>query len=239
LTQSRPKSLIDLGGGQTILDRQLQAIAKSGVRDVTIVCGHFADQLEEQAEALGQRVGLNVNTQYNPFYWCSNNLISLWFAKRWIEEGNGVVIVNGDDLFKPRVLISLLSVDHDRELAVVVSRKEKYDTEDMKIVVDADLIKKISKTIPTDKADGESIGMIRVVGKEACQRVAGQLELMARQEKYRDLFWLECFNELIDQGYSVYPHEIADADWVEMDVHPDLSMISRQIQSSVSGIEDD
>jgi len=239
LTQNRPKSLIDLGGGQTILDRQLQAISKSGVRDVTIVCGYLANQLEEQAEVLGQRVGLHVNTQYNPFYWCSNNLISLWFAKRWIEEGDGVVIVNGDDLFRPRVLISLLDVEDDHEIAVVVSRKEKYDGEDMKVVFDADLIKKISKTIPVDGADGESIGMIRVVGKETCQRVAGQLELMARQEKCRDLFWLECFNELIDQGDCVYPHEVANADWVEMDVHPDLSMISRQIQSSVSGIEGD
>lgn len=239
LTRDRPKSLIDLGGGQTLLFRQLRAIARCGLKHVTVVCGYLADMLQLRAEDYGESLGLSVEFQFNPFFWCSNNLMSLWFAKRWIEEGDGVVIVNGDDLFRARVLGSLLDLDRRFEIAVVISKKSRYDGEDMKVVLEGDSIGLISKKIPIERADAESIGMIRVSGEEACRVVAAQLESMARQERCRDLFWLECFNELIDGGTRIHPHVVADADWVEMDVHPDLEMISEKIQSSAIDLREE
>ena len=239
LTADRPKSLIDLGGGQTLLYRQLTAIAETKITQVTIVCGYLADQLQEKAEEYGKSLGLDLKFQYNPFYWCSNNLVSLWFAKSWIDTGDGVVIVNGDDLFRPRVLSSLLEVGSDREIVVVVSRKHRYDREDMKVLVEGESIRLISKRIPRERADAESIGMIRVVGKRSLNLVAGQLETMVRQDRCRDLFWLECFNELIDQGTQVGYHEVDDRDWVEMDVHPDLEMITERIRVSTFDLGDD
>ena len=202
LTKDRPKSLIDLGGGHTILSRQLDAISKCGVSDVTIVAGYLAEQLEERALDHGCGLGLAIEIQFNPFSWCSNNLVSLWFAKRRLEEGEQIVIVNGDDLFRSRVLSSLMDVDQAYGIAAVVSRKETYDAEDMKVVMNNQTIARISKQIRVTESHAESIGMIRLSGNEECRRVAGQLEHMVRQERCRDLFWLECFNELIDQGHS-------------------------------------
>ena len=46
LTTTIPKTMLEVDGGWTILDRSLAALAKAGAARVSLVVGHGADALE-------------------------------------------------------------------------------------------------------------------------------------------------------------------------------------------------
>ena len=78
-TDTTPKALLELGGGTTILDRQLEAAKACGVDQVRVVIGYEAEQIEAK---LAERsdLGLDTGIFYNPFYRTTNNLVSVWMA---------------------------------------------------------------------------------------------------------------------------------------------------------------
>ena len=81
LTKNTPKSLLEIKDGVTLLELQLRNISKCGIKDVSIVTGYLAEQIEAKIKAYSANFNLNVNIIYNPFYNTSNNLISLLMAK--------------------------------------------------------------------------------------------------------------------------------------------------------------
>jgi choline kinase len=237
LTRNTPKSLLHVGEGLTLLESQLHSIAGAGVRDVVIVGGYRVAQIEAKLESYRRESDVNISVVFNPFYDVSNNLVSLWFAKHEMRhDADAIVIVNGDDLFQASVLEGLLAVPQEREICVVISRKSKYDEDDMKVSIVDDRIRRISKKIPAEEASGESIGMIRVVGN-ATRLLVTRLDTMLRDETNRSVFWLEAFNELIAEGWPVWFHDVPSKDWAEMDFHPDLDLIREKLRSSADWLK--
>ena len=86
LTRNTPKPLLNITDEKTLLELQLESMKKSGVIDeVILVVGYLANQIEAKI-GLYRRLGMNIETVYNPFYDVSNNLISLWFAKYYMDK---------------------------------------------------------------------------------------------------------------------------------------------------------
>ena len=88
----------------------------------------------------------------------------------------------------------------------------------------------MSKKIPLNEANGESIGMIRVTG-EARTLMIDTMEKMVRINKNMQVFYLELIQELINQGITVGFYEISPKDWAEIDFHPDLEDIRKKIST--------
>ena len=59
--QSIPKGFIEVGG-KTLIARSLALLARSGVRDVTIVTGHLADFYEQLPSVAGVAVTTQEHT---------------------------------------------------------------------------------------------------------------------------------------------------------------------------------
>ena len=140
------------------------------------------------------------------------------------------IIINGDDIFKDSVLLGLLEHDKNELITMVIDRKETYDEDDMKLIVENGRILEVSKKIPLNEANGESIGMIRVTG-EAKTLMIDTMEKMVRIKKNMQVFYLEMIQELINQGITVGFHEISSKDWAEIDFHPDLQDIRKKIST--------
>jgi L-glutamine-phosphate cytidylyltransferase len=154
LTDDRPKCLIEFGG-RTLLDRQLDALAANAVGQAVVVTG-FRDDLVE--EALAKRSGgPDVRTIYNPFYKVADNLGSIFMARE--ELAGDCLVWNGDTLVSDSLMA--LVVGNDRPgICVTIDRKDSYDDDDMKVVVDGDgRLKAIGKRIPKG-VNGESIGLL-------------------------------------------------------------------------------
>jgi len=216
LTQNTPKPLLDLGNGKTILETQLDAIGECGLQNVILILGYLAEQVEAKVKKYKD---FQIIAVYNPFFEVSNNLASLWMAKH--EMDDEFIVVNGDDIFHPRVLDGLLKAPREKEICMVIDRKRKYLREDMKVTTRRNRVYAVSKKIDLKKANGESIGMIRFL-ENGAKRMRETLEEMMREGIGLNVFWLEALQRLMDEGFPVYYHTIPAKDWAEIDFHPEL-----------------
>lgn len=219
LTRNTPKSLLDIGDGVTLLERQIENIEKSGVVDeVVLVIGHLAEQIEAKIKFFKDRK-IKVSTLYNPFFDSSNNLISLWLASPRMDDD--FMITNGDNVFEPDVFEQLYK-NHNDGIFITTTVREKYTDDDMKVVLDDCVVSRVSKEIKNEEANCESVGLALIKGKRYQKIFRDNMESLVRDKVYLNKFWLENFNALHSNGITVMPFEIDRKKWQEVDFHLDL-----------------
>ena len=104
LTATMPKCLLPIHE-RTLLEWQLDALARCGVPRATVVTGFASDQVERLVA--GRTAPPRTQLLYNPFFRVSDNLVSCWIARG--EMTGDFLLVNGDTLFEPAVLERLLA----------------------------------------------------------------------------------------------------------------------------------
>ncbi len=222
LTRNTPKSLLEIGGGVTMLEAQLNAAAKCGIDDVLLVVGYKAEQIEAKMKDLP----FKMKAAYNPFFDVSNNMVSAWMALPHLD--GEFVLINGDVVFRPEVLAGLLKHRHG-DIQMVVDRKEHYDDDDMKVNIQGDRILAVSKQLEPGSYNGESIGMIRF-SERGARIFEDTLETLVRRPENRNVFYLAALQHIMDSGVPVNFHECGVEEWAEMDFHPDLELIRNNIR---------
>jgi len=228
LTNNIPKSLLNIGG-KTLLDNQITAIRDCNIKNVLIVTGYLSHKIENYIEKYHNDI--NIEIVYNPFYEITNNLISFWLALKHID--GDFILVNGDDLFKSDVLRKLKEADGN--IVMVIDRKKTYSEEDMKVVTKNNKVIKVSKRIPLDEANGESIGMIKFSG-DGVNKIKEKLDKMVRLKENHNVFYLQALQELMDDGYEIKYVEIPEDHWAEIDVHTDLDFVKSRIRENLKKI---
>jgi len=229
LTKNTPKSLLEVGDGLTLLEAQLHSLGENDVRDIVIIVGYRAEQIE--AKLQDYKKDFNIRTVFNPFYETSNNLLSVWLARHYMDQD--FISINGDDMFTPEIIENLLKSPHN--ITMVMDEKEHYDDDDMKIVHSEGLVHEVSKKIPLDRANGESVGIIKFSGYGP-QIYINTLEEMARKPEHMNAFYLKAIQEIISKGYPVNYSKCDEGDWGEIDFHPDLMLI-REFVSNTNLVE--
>ncbi len=230
LTRNTPKSLLDLGRGLTLLETQLDAIRPSGVTDIVLLTGYRSAQIEAKIQYYED---FNFQIVYNPFFEVSNNLISAWMAMPHIDDD--FVLVNGDDIYRSEVFENLLAADGD--VVMVVSRKESYDEDDMKVHISGDRVYKVSKRLMADEANGESIGMIKFQG-QGRRWFADELNRMVRIKENLNVYYLSAIQAVMDAGLPVNYVTCAPGDWAEIDFHPDLVALKASLDSKIDLLQE-
>jgi choline kinase len=225
LTKNTPKSLLDVGQGLTLLEAQLHSLAENNIHDVVIIVGYRAEQIEAKVKEYEK--DFNIRTVYNPFYDCSNNLLSVWMARHFMDQD--FITINGDDMFTPEVIRTLLQSQEN--ITMVIDEKEQYDDDDMKIVKANGQVLKVSKQIPIAEANGESVGIIKFSG-HGPQIYVHMLEEMVRHPENRNVFYLQAIQQIINKGYPVHYVVCNPNDWGEIDFHPDLMMIREYVSQN-------
>jgi len=231
LTRNLPKPLLDIGNGKTLLEEQIERIQASGVIDeIILVVGYLAEQIDSKIIYYQSR-GIKIKTVFNPFYDISNNLLSLWFAKE--EMTDSFLITNGDNLFSKDVFENFVKMNK-QGIFFSISRKRKYDDDDMKVTIFNNYIDHVSKNIPIEKADAESPGLVLVDGSKSVNIVKTKLENLIRKPNHRNSFWLELINSLVEDGVHIQTWEFDGAnEWQEVDIHPDIEKMKQLIEINI------
>ena len=221
LTADSPKCILPIRG-QTLIEWQIDELAKCGVNQVTVVLGYRADKVER---ILRSRYGTNrVRTVYNAAYAVSDNLVSCWAARD--EMNKDFVLLNGDTLFEAAVLKRLLEADN-RPVTVVVSQKNEYDADDMKVELDGCQLTKIGKDLIPDQVDGESIGMILFRGRGPMmfrEAINNALRDPASQMKW----YLSVIDEMA-RKIPVWTCAVRGLQWCEVDYRADLEQAEKVV----------
>jgi L-glutamine-phosphate cytidylyltransferase len=214
LTADKPKCLIDFGG-RSLLDRQLDTLAACGVGQAVVVTGFRNDLVEE---TIARRcAGPTVRTIYNPFYKVADNLGSLFMARRELE--GDCLVWNGDTLVSDMLMARVIA-NRRSGICVTIDRKDEYDADDMKVVVEpGGRLKAIGKRIPAG-VNGESIGLLAFRG-DGAERFREAIERDIRTSEAMTIWYLRVVHHIAESS-DVWTLDISGEQWGEVDFPNDV-----------------
>jgi len=205
---AQPKCLARMGA-ETILERQIRTLRTNGIDRITVVAGYgFADV---------QRVcGARVDMVCNARFASTNSLYSLWLARDVLADG--FVVLNCDVLFHPQLLADLLTARYEDALLVAARGDESFSAEEMKVNVRAGRVVAIAKTIASDDADGENVG----IGKFGAAGAALLVEEMTRLVRAGAACeWLPSAFDAFCRRRPLHAVETRGYPWIEVDFPED------------------
>lgn len=206
LTEDMPKCMADVAG-EKIIERQIRILKKS-FNNINVVVGYQREKLIPLLN--GVKIVINEN------YETTNNMYSLYLAKKNIPEENGLIILNGDIVFDENVVEILKNSENEN---VVLIKEGEYFEESMKITVDnSGKINGISKKISKEDAFGTSIDFYRF-SKNAKDKLFEIIESIIATDKTQ---WTEVAVNQLFEKVDVYPLNIHNNRWYEIDTGDDL-----------------
>ena len=213
LTESNPKCLLDIGGGQSVLRYQIHALEAAGVKEVQVVTGFHAPLVT--ADLARYTGSIKVSTLYNPFYKVADNLGSVWLALKDIAaDDHAFMIVNGDTMFTPTVAKQLLAEAHG-PITLAVSQKPRYDADDMKVIRENSRLLQVGKSLAMADVNGESIGMMCFRG-DGIEQFRRMVEETISRAEGTNVWYLSVINRLAAH-IDIQTAEVPSEQWCEID----------------------
>ena len=200
--------------GRPILEWQLSAFELAGIRDITVVAGYRADQVQDFCARRANRANVRVIT--NVEYDVTNNLYSLIVALKSNHEPS--FICNGDVVFDAHIVRQML---HGAPNLIAVVPND-YNDESMKVIVKDGRIRSISKAISPDDAYGVSIDVYKFETPtlRAIEEFALKQFSLGERNQWT---WTEVAIDAIAEFVPLTPFNIGSSRWVEIDTPEDLA----------------
>lgn len=223
LTEDIPKALLDVGG-KRLIARQVEAFASCGIKEFVVITGYAVAKMEEALEEIARSLSVSIRTVYNPFYAVADNLASCWMARAEMDED--FIQVNGDNVFGADLVERLLAAP-PRPVTVAINFKDSYDADDMKVILNGDLVSDIGKTLPLDAVNAEAIGfyMFRGEGGSLYRQVLDEAMREARALKQ----WFPAAVSTLAKRTAVHTASLGGAKWCEVDYPADLEQARQQV----------
>ncbi|AGK60877.1 putative sugar nucleotidyltransferase [Archaeoglobus sulfaticallidus PM70-1] len=225
ITSTKPKSLLRIGD-KTLIRRIINTIRKYGIMDVVVVTGYKDRMIREH---LRNAYNMNIEFVHNADYDITNNIYSLYLSKDALSGGD-FYIINSDVLFHEKIF-SILHTSKKNGLILAVDVVKKLNRESMKVVLINNRVLWISKKIPTDKANGEYIGLAKVGSKEF-KSLFRSLRQVMEIHGYNE-FYESAFQHMIDNGRPVTYESTRGLPWIEIDTIEDLRLANEQIYPKI------
>jgi choline kinase/DNA-binding XRE family transcriptional regulator len=223
-TENLPKCMLDFGG-KTLLQHQLDAYKKNGIKHISLVRGYKKDKINYKG----------IKYFENKDYKNNNILNSIFYAEK-IINGN-IIISYSDILFDSSIVERTLDSDHDISVVVdidwrgyYVGRKDHPISEAENVIFNSNNeVEKIGK-INTGKEEvhGEFIGMIKLSdrGTEIFKEHFHRLKKIywnkpfQRAKIFQKAYLTDFIQELVDIGIKVHC-VIIESGWKEIDTIED------------------
>lgn len=223
LTDDRPKCLVELGG-VSLLERQARVLAGEGFRDLCVVGGYRADQIESR----GFRV------VRNPRYEQTNMVASLFCVAEAFDGGDDVLVAYGDIVYERRVLRAVAASPAAIALAVDLAWRRYWsvrfadplsDAETMKLDAEGFVVELGKKPRSYDDIQGQYMGLFKIRADEAprVREAWRQLDRTATYDgkSFDNMYMTSFLQHLIDTGHAVTAVPVRGG-WLETDSLADL-----------------
>jgi choline kinase len=224
-----PKCLLEFGG-KSLLQRHLELLWGSGIRQVDLVVGYEADRIVDHVGRLGSRP--DVAFHFNPRYE-QGSVISLWAARETLESGCDVLLMDADVLYHPFLLSRLLESTYAN--CLLLDRHLAPGEEPVKIAVRAGVMVEFRKRLADDLAYdqiGESVGFFRF-GAAMAATIAGECGRF-EAEGMADAPHEEAVrNVLLRDPGAVGFEDVTGVPWIEIDFPEDVVRAREQILPAI------
>lgn len=212
----QPKVLLRLGG-RSLLERHFAALAAAGVTRFVLTVGYA----EEAIRAEVARLGLQTQTRFvvNPHY-REGSLLSLAAQTETLTAGAPVLLMDGDVLYDPAMLVRLQAVPGEN--ALLVDRHIEPGDEPVKACFRAGRLMDFGK-LPEDSGEwhGESVGFFRFSAEGAAALAAACTHRAAQGPA--SLEYEDAIRDLVRADPDRFDYaDISDLAWTEIDFPADL-----------------
>lgn len=219
LSKDKPKCLIELSKGETILGRQLKILINNGVTDIIMTTGHFEDKIKNYIKKKFPE--LHVKYVHNPKYDSTNCIYSLFLTKEFIDDD--VIFMTGDLVFDKNVFQRLLNSDEQN--IVLVNKEVKPPKTEFKSRIEDNMVKEINVNIFGEKCFF-SIPIYKV-SKEAFLLWLLEVEKFVKKGK-TNVFAEEAFNN-ISSRIKLKPLYFNNELCMEVDNNCDLEIARKRL----------
>jgi len=221
-----PKCLIRTGS-TTILDHQIEALVKAGIRKIAVVVGYQKHQILDHLRFRCRALTYSIECLENPVFHQTNNIYSLWMARHWVD-GSSFVCLNADVVFHSGILGNVLK--SDAPVSMIVDPEWRDET--MKVVISGDRVIQMNKRIDKSAFSGTYIG-ITVFGRPIVHKLFSRIGELIQAGRSNE-FFNAALQELIDQGAHVGFSSTAGLPWAEIDDSQDLQFARKCVFPQLS-----
>ena len=217
----RPKCLIEVDN-TTILDHQLEALLRAGIKEVAIIVGYEKEQIINHVMSREASNVQRIHFIENPAFAITNNIYSLWLALDWVRD-DSFVVLNADVIFDADILGS--AVRTNALISMIVDPLWRDET--MKVIIHGDRIMQMSKKISREQFSGTYIG-ITIFSKAIQTRFFYKMSTLISAGRVND-FFNAAVQELVDEGVHAGYTSTNGLAWAEIDDPTDLSFAQQNV----------
>jgi choline kinase len=208
-----PKTLLPVGEQRPVLHYILEGLKQAGIDDLLVVTGFKPQEIQDfVTENWGEATFV-----YNARYASWGNFHSVRMA---VDQSPGfdLMIVNSDIVVHPDVYKRVLATQG--ELILSVQRRQRTDTEDMRVRLDKDRIRGVSKELGRAHSHGEFCGVSMLRGR--AQRVYADLATNWEWRATTHGYYEDVYNSMLDR-VDARAAEVAAGEYAEIDTPDDIA----------------
>jgi len=228
-TDEVPKTLVEVMG-RPMLDWILEALAAAGFtrKDVVFVCGYAEDVVRRRYPEF---------TFVRNEDWANNNiLLSLLCAREHLKQG--FVSTYADIVYDGAVVQKLAASRADISLGCDTAWRRRYvgrtqhpETDAEKLRADGDRVLELSRTIASEAAQGEFIGVMKLSAAGASSLCSAFDAAQARFDgglfregrTFRKAYLIDLLQQMLEAGVPMERQNTAGG-YMEIDTGQDLAM---------------
>ena len=215
----KPKSLIPLSGGKTLIEYQLANYKKINIKKISLITGYKKSLFDR----------FKVEKFYNKKWNTTNMVSSLISADSWLSKSN-CIISYGDIFFHTGNIKSFLNSKKDISILFDVNWKSYWkkrfqnpldDAETFKIKNDNSIYEIGKKTKRYKDIMGQYMGIIKFspIGWNKFKEAVNQFP----KNKQKDLFITDVLNKIAQTKFKIYGYRYLD-NWIEIDNFNDYNI---------------
>jgi len=228
LTDNSPKCLLEVLPNLSILEWQILQLDAACIAECIVVTGFKADQVEESLAAFktAYQPKINIRTKYNPFYKVADNIGSVFLCCDDMDDD--FMILNGDTLLTQQIVSNLKGHD-GAPITLTIAKKDQYDSDDMKVSLDGDKLKRVGKTLQEDSVGGESIGFMKFSGA-GVTHFKNTVEQILQDQQNLKRWYLSILDEIAINTDMIDTVEAPQSDWCEVDFPVDHKQAREKVK---------
>jgi len=231
-TADAPKCFAEVQG-KRILDWGLDAMRSAGLDDIVFIGGYRIDMVQEAYPEV---------TFCHNADWPDNNILeSLMHAEPHMADG--FVCAYSDILYTENVLQNLVT-HHSDDITLVcdtdwreryTQRTEHPEDDGEKMVVDEGRVTAINRTMPSEAATGEYIGVARFSPSGAASLIDAYHRAKSEHGKgpfmaaktFRKAYLIDLYQHMIEQDVTMAA-SLTDGQYMEIDTNQDFQIARKE-----------
>ncbi|MBN2103495.1 phosphocholine cytidylyltransferase family protein [bacterium] len=221
LSDNQPKPMTEVNG-TPMFSNLMESLVQSGIEKIVIVTGYMNTVLEEAARAFDSRT--EIVTVYNEIYATTNNIYSLWLAKKYLQDG--FFLFEADIFFENEILKNLIQSPQDNVM-LIGKHNDRMDG----TVVDLDASDQVQQMYlkrhqqdDFDYSDKyKTVNFYKIGPAFAREFFIRKMDEHIENEDWNSYYEL-IIKEALDRGYPFYGLKTGNLKWWEIDTPEDLNI---------------